>query len=158
MDTKGFEKKPWFPYVKNMYDEIEGDMMSVDAKGYEEKPWWPYVLDLQEKIDEGGGGGGGDLTIAKVTLIGTNNILDSMTIPFSQILHENAEMGTPNAVVSWSIILHPGDRKPDLEVPLFKGKYIIVGLGYKPTKITGAAEYDEHNAMLIITGDCEITW
>ena len=56
MDTKGFEKKPWFPYVKNMYDEIEGDMMSVDAKGYEEKPWWPYVLDLQEKIDAGGGG------------------------------------------------------------------------------------------------------
>lgn len=58
MDTKGFEKKPWFPYLKNMYDEIGEDMIEVDAKGYEEKPWWPYVLDLQEKIDAGGGGGG----------------------------------------------------------------------------------------------------
>ena len=57
MDPKGYEKKPWFPYVKNMYDKIGEDMMSVDAKGYEEKPWWPYVLSLQEKIDAGGGGG-----------------------------------------------------------------------------------------------------
>lgn len=65
MDTKGFEKKPWFPYLKNMYDKIEGNMMSVDAKGYEEKPWWPYVLDLQEKIDAGGGGGSSIITIAQ---------------------------------------------------------------------------------------------
>lgn len=64
MDPKGFEKKPWFPYLKNMYDEIEEDMMTVDAKGYEEKPWWPYVLDLQEKIDAGGGN---DTIIARVT-------------------------------------------------------------------------------------------
>lgn len=61
MDPKGYEKKPWFPHLKNMYDEIGGDMMDVDAKGYEEKPWWPYVLDLQEKID-GGGGASGDNT------------------------------------------------------------------------------------------------
>lgn len=57
MDPKGYETKPWWPYLKNMYDEVGGDMLDVDAKGYEEKPWWPYVLDLQEKIDEGGGGG-----------------------------------------------------------------------------------------------------
>lgn len=43
--------------------------MSVDAKGYEEKPWWPYVLDLQQKIDAGGGGGGSsDFTTATVTI------------------------------------------------------------------------------------------
>jgi len=55
--------------------------MDVDAKGYEEKPWWPYVLDLQQKIDAGGGGGttlsfsltnetGTNMTIA--TLAGEN--------------------------------------------------------------------------------------
>lgn len=43
--------------------------MSVDAKGYEEKPWWPYVLDLQEKIDAGGGGGSSDFSTVTVTFI-----------------------------------------------------------------------------------------
>lgn len=76
MDPKGFEKKPWFPYVKNMYDEIGGDMMEVDAKGYEEKPWWPYVLDLQEKIDEGGGGGSSDFSTVEVTIT-NNSMLDA---------------------------------------------------------------------------------
>lgn len=31
----------------------------MDPKGYETKPWWPYVQNLQEQIDAGGSGGGG---------------------------------------------------------------------------------------------------
>lgn len=40
----------------------------MNPKGYETKPWWPYVLDLQEKIDAGGGsGGGGDVVFVPFT-------------------------------------------------------------------------------------------
>lgn len=31
----------------------------MDSKGYETKPWWPYVKNLQDQIDAGGGSGGG---------------------------------------------------------------------------------------------------
>lgn len=60
--------------------------MSVDAKGYEDKPWWPYVLDLQEKIDEGGGGGGGDsstITIAQKQSV-TTAVSQSLPVPMGK--------------------------------------------------------------------------
>lgn len=55
--------------------------MEVDAKGYEEKPWWPYVLDLQEKIDAGGGGGGGDFSKATVTFSSTQTGMLQQSFP-----------------------------------------------------------------------------
>lgn len=34
-------------------------MAIKDPKGYELKPWWPYVKNLQDQISGGGSGGGG---------------------------------------------------------------------------------------------------
>ena len=158
MDPKGFEQKPWFPYLKNMYDEIGGDMMDVDAKGYEEKPWWPYVLDLQQKIDASGGGGG-DITIAKVTMsAGRSAPIYGILVPLAQIIHENPEMGAPNTMLVSVHTLKNGSTIPNAEVPLFRGKCIVSGLSDKPTTITGAAEYNAEQQMLIITGDCTLEW
>ena len=57
--------------------------MDVDAKGYEEKPWWPYVLDLQQKIDAGGGGGGSsDFSTAQVTVVNNANIDITVQTPY----------------------------------------------------------------------------
>ena len=127
MDPKGYEKKPWFPYVKNMYDEIEGDMMEVDAKGYEEKPWWPYVLDLQEKIDTGGGGGGGssDFSVAEVTLVNSaSETLMAINAPLA--FEENAlgEGAPPASFPVMNSSVESGGTLT-LKVILYKGNGVI---------------------------------
>lgn len=40
----------------------------MDPKGYETKPWWPYVQNLQEQIDAGGSGGGGGVATLRLNV------------------------------------------------------------------------------------------
>lgn len=146
MDTKGFEKKTWFPYLKNMYDEVGGNITEVDAKGYEEKPWWPYVLDLQEKIDAGGGGSS-DFSIAHVTLIEIGGGRQSTAIETVLIEdNDNFIFGEARADNGETIIAN---------VVLYKGRSILTFVSYGTVQeITG--DIEESGKGYIITGDCTI--
>lgn len=171
MDPKGYEKKPWFPYVKNMYNQIEEDIMSVDAKGYEEKPWWPYVLDLQKKIEEGGGGGG-DFSSATVTC--------DFTLPGATGWTEMPGASFANTTINIEDVsaLEQGVRSDinptthTFKVILYKGKCVFYGVevsgkmaqGLPKTYVlpeddsqietSGAIELDGYG--YIITGDCAL--
>lgn len=170
MDPKGYEKKPWFPYVKNMYDEIKGDMMEVDAKGYEEKPWWPYVLDLQQKIDEGGGGGSVPSDFYKAEVTVTNNTSSSIFTVVPSTLESNQDV----IAIKWGSngITYPentGFYNYDANTETTDTYYIynecyiagfsesITGKGFYT--VTGNAEVltFEGMPMIKITGDCIIT-
>ena len=151
MDPKGYEKKPWFPYVKNMYDEIGADMMDTDAKGYEEKPWWPYVLDLQKKIEEGGGGGGGDLSTATLTF---NN---GFRLPSKSLITARIESGEgPQAGVYSGLVLVQSGMTKTIEVPLYKGLFVMDFDTSEPYELTGDARVE--NGKLYVTGNATINY
>ena len=45
----------------------------MDPKGYETKPWWPYVKNLQDQIAGGGSGGGGGDNIFVIPITKSDN-------------------------------------------------------------------------------------
>ena len=45
----------------------------MDPKGYETKPWWPFVKNLQDQISGGGSGGGGVYEIDMVRDLDTGD-------------------------------------------------------------------------------------
>lgn len=151
MDPKGYEKKPWFPYLKNMYEEIGENMMAVDAKGYEEKPWWPYVLDLQEKIESGGGGGSSDFSTAEVTIT-------SDTDSLSKVLFCSA-MEDPTIPMKALVPMNNYQRNMNVTIALYGGLGIMT---FAPTvsdpnnftiSTTGDCEYNAEGGGIFVTGD-----
>jgi len=133
-------------------------MMDVDAKGYEEKPWWPYVLDLQQKIDASGGGGG-DFTIAKVVVKAGDGVTLPVSMPMATVVHADSASGAPNTILARLYYIAKG-QTVEFETPLYKGLYVcaVESTPSSGPTITGAAEYNAEQQMLTITGDCTIEW
>lgn len=133
--------------------------MSVDAKGYEEKPWWPYVLDLQEKIDAGGGGGSSDFSTATVTLV-NNGTSDVVGINASLAYSENT-LGEGAPATSFPSVISQISSNQSIEVTviLYKGNGVIdpsSNSSYFDMALTG--DIEENGPMLIVTGDGTITF
>lgn len=169
MDPKGYEKKPWFPYVKNMYAEIGESMMAVDAKGYEEKPWWPYVQDLQEKIDAGGGGDFSSATVTcDFTLPGATGWVEMPGASFARTTINIEDVSAQEQ----GLISDINSTTHTFKVILYKGKCMFYGVevsgkmaqglpktyvlpeDYSQIETSGAIELDGYG--YIITGDCAL--
>lgn len=91
----------------------------------------------------GGGGGSSDFSTAQVTAAIAG---DYMQIPF--VYDEGGEAG----IVSTGIT-----ESGTYSVPIYKGMLVGSIDATRTVNVSGNAEYDQSNHVIIITGDCTIT-